>query len=88
MARITETVFVVARPDGTSDEFTAFDEAAASQAASPGAQLRTRNIERDVPADYAVMVDGEILSRHDTAREASVAARSSPGAEIVIWPKE
>jgi hypothetical protein len=73
-------VYVVARPDGTRDEFSDPDEAQAARAATPGAQLRTVPRERDVPAEYVVFSrDGVEMGRYRDPREASVAARSAGG---------
>lgn len=88
MARITETVFVVASTTGSSEEFTVLEDAEAAQRSLPGSQIRTQVRERDVPAVYAVMVDGDPVSIHKSAREASLGSRDMPGSHVAILPEE
>lgn len=88
MARITETVYVVASPDGSLAEFTSIVEAERCQQAIAGSQIRTQNRGRDVPAEYAVMIDGEVISRHQTAADAGQVSRGTPGSIVTIIPIE
>lgn len=88
MVRISETVFVVARPDGSSDRFDTYQEADAVRAGTPGSQLRTVQSERDVPADYVVTSGGDEVSRHTNAADAGRVARSTPGSVVVLLPRE
>lgn len=75
----------MARTDGSTDEFTDPALAEAAQADSPGSQLRRQTRHRDVPADYAVIVDDEVVDRFMSAQDAGRLARQTGGA-VVIMP--
>lgn len=86
---------MVARPDGSVDEFTDVTEAERVRVASPGAQLRTSTRHRDVPAVYVVVSDeGELIAGPDGATQFTSAAEAgrlsghTPGSHVEIRPVE
>lgn len=82
-------MFIVARPDGSTEEFATVDEATAVQSASPGSQLRTTTKTSTVPGEYVVVdADEAEIDRFDSAVLANRCRQSNPGSEIRILPKE
>lgn len=73
-------------PDGNVQEFDTFEEAAPAQAARLGSQLRTLSSFEDVPAEYGVLSDGELIGSFGSAHEAAVTARGIPGAQVQLVP--
>ena len=86
MLRVETEFFEVVSPDGRrTGRFDTLDEA---RAARGDGQVRRRVDYRDVPAAYAVRVDGEEVARFQKASDAAQASKEQVGASVHMVPAE
>lgn len=85
MLRQETEFFEVVSPDGVRQgKYDTVEEARANRGAGT---VRRRVDFNDVPAAFSVRVDGDEISRFDSARAAAAEARANPGASVHMVAK-
>lgn len=80
MLRQETEFFEVVSADGVRQE--KYDTVEEARANRGSGTVRRRVDYVDIPAAYSVRLDGDEVSRHNSAKDAAVAARASAGATV------
>lgn len=86
MLRQETEFFEVVSPDGVRQgKYDTVEEARANRGSGT---VRRRVDYVDIPAAFSVRLDGDEISRHNSAKDAAAAAKANDGATVHMVPKD